>query len=516
MKVLITTSGVGSRLGELTKFTNKSLIRVGRKPAISYIIETYPSDTEFVITTGYYGDQVKEFLSLAYPNHKFIFVDVSPYEGKGSSLGYSMLCAEKYLQEPFIFNACDTIIDKKIFSIDNSWLGGSRKGSSSQYRTFSVIGNKVNSIHEKGEKNYDFEYLGICAIQDWERFWCMLNELYVQYPDNTSLSDCDALRECINSGNDFGYREFSWLDIGNLDSLNEARNKVFDHFDLLDKVDESIFLFDKFVIKFFFNEEICQNRVRRASLLSGKVPDILGYTKHFYKYELADGYLFSEVANTENFKMLLQWSKNNLWIVRGEKSKVFYDTCKKFYFDKTISRINKFHKDNNIKDQIHLINGLSIPTINELISNIDEDLMCNIDPRGFHGDFILDNMLLNGNEIKLLDWRQDFGGNIELGDIYYDLGKLNHNLVINHSIIHSGGYKVEFNGNNITIDILRKNTLIECQNVLYDFCIKHGYNVRKVKLISAIIWLNMAPLHDKNFGLFLYLFGKYNLYKALC
>ena len=38
-KVLITTSGIGSRLGKLTDFTNKSLVRIGDKPAISHIIE---------------------------------------------------------------------------------------------------------------------------------------------------------------------------------------------------------------------------------------------------------------------------------------------------------------------------------------------------------------------------------------------------------------------------------------------------------------------------------------------
>ena len=67
-KVLITTSGVGSRLGELTSYTNKCLIRVGKKPAISYIIESYPNDTKFVITLGYYGKHVKDFLELAYEN----------------------------------------------------------------------------------------------------------------------------------------------------------------------------------------------------------------------------------------------------------------------------------------------------------------------------------------------------------------------------------------------------------------------------------------------------------------
>ena len=55
-KVLITASGLGSRLGNLTKFTNKGLVRIGKKPALSYIIESYPDDVEFVVTLGHYGD----------------------------------------------------------------------------------------------------------------------------------------------------------------------------------------------------------------------------------------------------------------------------------------------------------------------------------------------------------------------------------------------------------------------------------------------------------------------------
>ena len=54
-KVLLTTSGLGSRLGNLTKFTNKSLVRVGDKPVISHIIESYPDDVEFVVTLGQIG-----------------------------------------------------------------------------------------------------------------------------------------------------------------------------------------------------------------------------------------------------------------------------------------------------------------------------------------------------------------------------------------------------------------------------------------------------------------------------
>ena len=73
-KVLITTSGVGSRLGDLTKYTNKCLVRVGKKPAISYIVEAYPKEVELVVTVGYFGEQVKDFLTLAYPERKITFI----------------------------------------------------------------------------------------------------------------------------------------------------------------------------------------------------------------------------------------------------------------------------------------------------------------------------------------------------------------------------------------------------------------------------------------------------------
>ena len=125
-KVLITTSGIGSRLGKLTDFTNKSLVRIGDKPAISHIIEYYPEDTSFVITLGHFGFYVKEFLELAYPNKDFTFIKVDNFEGQGSSLGHSILQAKSELQCPFIFHASDTILTKKDISLnmDSNWCVG--------------------------------------------------------------------------------------------------------------------------------------------------------------------------------------------------------------------------------------------------------------------------------------------------------------------------------------------------------------------------------------------------------
>lgn len=151
-KVLITTSGTGSRLGELTDFTNKSLIRIGDKPSISHIVEFYPPETEFVITLGHYGEHVKQFLEISYPLTNFEFVYVDNYKGPGSSLLHSISQAKQSLQCPFIFNACDTVFDENNFlieSFENNFCIGSQVEDSTQYTTLMVKNGEVARINQK-------------------------------------------------------------------------------------------------------------------------------------------------------------------------------------------------------------------------------------------------------------------------------------------------------------------------------------------------------------------------------
>ena len=94
-KILIPTAGVGQKIGELTKHTNKALVRIGKKPVLSHIIEAYPEDIPLVIPVGHFAEHIKDFIELAYPNRKIEFVEVDKYKGEGSSVGYSMLSAPK-------------------------------------------------------------------------------------------------------------------------------------------------------------------------------------------------------------------------------------------------------------------------------------------------------------------------------------------------------------------------------------------------------------------------------------
>lgn len=516
-KVLITTSGLGQRLGNITKYINKALVKVGDKPAISYIIESYPKNIEIVVTVGYLADQIKDFLKLAYPDRKFTFVTVNPYQGPGSSLGYSLLSAEKYLQVPFIFHACDTLVFEAIPEPYTNWIGGFKGSDSSQYRTFNTMDGIVTKENDKGALYFDFIHIGLIGINSYKIFWKTLNNLYLNNKEDQSLSDCHIIDAMIFSGSIFKYRQFkSWHDIGNVGGLKETKRYFDDSVPVLDKVDESIYLFDKFVIKFFFDKSSVKKRLKRAKLLGNLVPKIESSKGNFYKYKYIEGVVLSSSINPVNFREFLNWSNKNLWKpVLGIPKNTFEKICQEFYEKKTLARVNKFLDNYAIKDKEEIINGEKVPALKYLFKKVDFKWLSKTDPFQFHGDFVADNIIKTAKGYCLIDWRSDFGGLLNAGDMNYDLAKMNHNLMVNHDIVAKGLFKIKINNKKIECDINCKENLIECKKVLQKFIIDNNLDLEKVNILTALIWLNMSPLHEYPFNYFLYYFGKLNLYRTL-
>jgi len=517
-KVLITTSGLGQRLGDITKYTNKSLVRVGKKPALSYIIESYPKNIELVITIGHFGNQVKDFVKLVYPDRKITFVNVKKYQGLGSSLGYSMLQAKKELNCPFIFHAGDTIVKDRIPSPEkNNWVGGFRKGGTAAYSSFNAANGRVQFINGKGALEFDYLHIGLVGIKDYQDFWNRLEYLYKKNPKDSTLNDCAVINLMLKNGKQFLVKEFkTWYDIGNTESISHARKNISDAFSNLNKVDESIFIFDNFVVKFFYDSKIVEQRVERAKLLKGLVPEIEKVAGNFYRYRYVKGDLYSRVVNPNNFSEFLKWADAYLWKQKKEiDNRKFKTACYNFYYEKSKQRIKKFLDSSSVEDREDIINGEKVPSIKEILNKLDFNWLSNGDQRQIHGDFILDNIIKTSKGYCLLDWRQNFGGLLEVGDVYYDFAKLNHNLIVNHDIVNSDLFSIKITGKSVTCDILRKDNLVSCQDVLFRFLNKKGYNINKVKILTSLVWLNMSPLHHHPFNLFLYYFGKLNLWRAI-
>ena len=331
-KVLITTSGIGSRLGEITNFTNKSLVRVGDKPVISHIIESYPANTKFVITLGHFGAHVKQFLLLAYPDKNFEFVEVDKFVGSGSSLGYSILQAESLLRCPFIFHATDTILPDFTPVFNENFCVGSRKKDSSQYSSLNVDGGLIRKINAKGELRFDYGYVGVCGISDYELFWNELRQLYLDNPTNSDLFEGVVINKMLVKASFKFIEAEEWFDTGNTTELFKTQSHFKSDLHVLDKKDEGVYLFEDFVIKFFADSTINKNRVSRSAILKGVVPPVLDYSENFYKYTKVKGSLLAQTVNESSFTSLLKWAQKNLWkIKRNENIKT---QCYDFYVKK--------------------------------------------------------------------------------------------------------------------------------------------------------------------------------------
>tara|TARA_B100000900_G_scaffold374508_1_gene355852 strand:- start:1534 stop:3099 length:1566 start_codon:yes stop_codon:yes gene_type:complete len=510
-RVFIPTAGTGSRLKDLTKYINKSLVAVANRPTIAHLIEQFPNDCDFVIALGHKGELVKDFLELAFSNKKFIFEWVHPFEGEGSGLGFSLLSCQRHLEQPFVFLSCDTLFKGYIPEPDHNWIGYAESEQLLNYRTLEINQNILLDICEKGvlKKNL-WPYPGIAGIYDHQLFWKKMNE---------------GGKIAVLQGETYGIRylldnrtikvnKFEWYDTGNLEALSLARDayKKPNEPNILEKKNEAIWFVGDNVIKYSDDKHFINNRVKRSKELKGFVPDIVASNNNMYLYKKIKGEVLSEVVTITIFKKFLKriksfWAEKNLTL---EDKNKFKRVCYAFYKEKTIERLNLFYKNFNKTDNVEFINEEPVPPLQILLNKVDWNWLSEGLPGRFHGDFHFENILYSkqNKNFTFLDWRQDFGGNLSTGDIYYDLAKLNHGLIVNHGIIIENRFSALWKDNKIGYKIERKKILEECEHIFDGWMEENNFETKKVRVLTGLIYLNIAALHHYPYSILLYALGK--------
>ncbi|MER2519187.1 MAG: phosphotransferase [Bdellovibrionales bacterium] len=517
-RVCIPTAGTGSRLGGLTRYVNKSLVALANRPTLSHVIEQFPQDAEFVIPLGHKAHLVREYLQLAYPQRKFFFASVSPFEGPGSGLGLSLLTCKEFLQQPFIFISCDTLVKEPIPAPDQNWMGYAELDQIASYRTLCVRDGKVERICEKGEGSPETHkpYIGLAGIHDYKAFW----EAMEAGGDKTiAMGESHGMRDLV--GLDIRAHGFTWFDTGNPQALARTQEayRVADAPNILEKANEAIWFVDGKVIKFSDDEKFIRNRVERVGELTGFVPEVTGSTAHMYSYAKVKGRVLSEAVTLPVFDKLLAFSKG-FWqphALDAAGAKAFHDGCMKFYRDKTLERVQLFYKNFKRQDGTESINGFAMPTLEELFKSLDWEWLAQGMSGRFHGDFHFENILWDADTKRFvfLDWRQDFGGDLKTGDVYYDLAKLWHGLIICHELIAQNQFLVEWGAREIRYDFHRKQMLVACEEAYRRWLDAEGYDRKKVWIMTALVYLNIAALHHYPYSLLLYALGKAMLFRGL-
>ena len=150
------------------------------------------------------------------------------------------------------------------------------------------------------------------------------------------------------------------------------------------------------------------------------------------------------------------------------------------------------------------VNGHNYDSLESILSDINlKNLFDNPMYNLFHGDLQFDNIIYNSknDSFKYIDWRESFGGSTEGGDIYYDLAKLYGGCIIPYNLAKSDNF-IRYAEGVAIIDYGFKvpNELSQFKNEYEKWLIDERFDLDKIKLMTAIIFLNMSPLHSTNFS----------------
>ncbi len=503
-------------MGPIGTNLSKALHPLGDKAIISHIIESFPKNSEFVIGVGFLGKQVKNYLKMAHEKTKFTFVDVKNYDGIGSGPGHSLSCCKKYLQKPFYFVSCDTLWDNKInFKIKSNWLGVSRvkNNETKNYCNVKLENNRITDVLDKkftSDRKYK-AFVGLCFIKDYKIFWKGIKSKILINGEN-QISN--GIKYLIENSNTMGLK-INWTDIGDKDKYEHAVKK-YARYDF-SKTNEALYILNKKVIKFFIDPQIVRLRYKKSKMNKKVFPIIDHLSEQFYSYRFQSGKTLYENNNEKIFSSLLTWLSKNLWEKDKNINKNINQACLDFYKNKTLKRIELFHKKYKKNNRSLLINNKIIPPTSKLIKQVDWKSLSNGIPAFIHGDLQFDNILhdSNKNSFTLLDWRQDFAGNVNIGDIYYDLAKLYGGILINYDYIKLNLFNYSEKHDEIKYDFTIRKKMENYKKIFQVFIKKNSYDFKKICILTSLIYLNMSPLHKYPFDKLLYSHGKSMLHSEV-
>jgi hypothetical protein len=409
----------------------------------------------------------------------------------------------------------DTITDENYNYIDlkNNWVGYSDMEFGKRYaRTdYSMIDGEtqLNKFYFGSEG--DKLFVGIAGIYDYINFWENLSS-------NKSLIKNEVqVFNGFNNLKDVDLKYFTWYDTGDVDSYSKTKNK-FHHEIVAPKIDEALFVEKNKVIKYFHDTDKVQQRINRTSYLNGTCPSVNKINDDMYYYDFIHGQTLSKIVDDNTLIKLLYFWKEKLSSKKFEKDKTFIKNCEYIYYDKTYNRCRYF--SGHEVDKIERINGVKVEKINDMLSKINWDsIYKNAIPSNFHGDLQPENIIYDGKDFTLIDWRESFGDSLEIGDSYYDLGKLYHALLVNGTDVNNKLYRTEIKNDSAYVSNHSRSNLLFLLSELEKFCYINNYSWENVKLLGALQYLGISSLyndfHNGDYSKFLFLYGKYLLSKIL-
>lgn len=510
--VVLLTAGLGARMGRYAELTNKSLLPIKGKAILSHIIDQYPrTHTRFIVALGYKGDLVQAYLNWAHPAYQIEYVWIDNFAGPHSGPAYSLRqCQQTIEDDEFTVIACDGYYDcLTSIPTGRNVIGVAQVSKDQQpiYCNVCVHDGRVTGVYDKQHSEHTtVAACGVWHIHDTAKFFEQLH--------GTELSSGFA-------GLPMDAIEIGWRDLGSeafYDAFvtEQHGSESFDY----SKENELLYTVHirgtadphRRVIKYFGDSRITEHRLLRSQ---GRpyFPEVDGRHAGMYTYRFVPGKTLYEYNTPATFVHLLDWLETSVWNQAPPEAVLSSTDCRAFYWTKTQDRLAQFRKKYPSYNP-QRVNGRPTPSsLEQYLEQMDWKRLCTgalAERTAFiHGDLQFDNIIQTpSGEMCLLDWRQDFAGQLWYGDKYYDIAKLHAGLLLNHDLIKRRAFFFEETDNDtsVMIDIperpmyrmMRKRLVVQYSDPMIDD-------------IVTLILVNMAPMHRPPYDRLLFCLALYRL-----
>jgi dTDP-glucose pyrophosphorylase len=432
-QVCILLAGRGSRMGTLSDGLHKSLLPLGGRAILSRILTAFPSETRFVLAVHHLEDQIRDFLRLAHPDLHVSFVHVTTIDGPTSGPGRSLLECAPLLQDPFLVVCGDSLFEgvPKAATATTSWMGIPSTPIEPGPRWCNIHcgpGNFVDQIIDKKKVSGSSwrPFNGVARVGRPGQFFKGLQKsAECNLSGEVQLSA--GFQELIADG--ITAEEMNWTDVGTHENYHIAQNKFAPSFE---KFGEATYFEEDRVIKFFKDSTIVDSRCERAHILQGLTPAKIFRQGNFFLYQFVPGKTLSTFSDPATWEACLRTFNAKLWTANSAATSDLNRLCRQFYVEKTIDRMQNLRLllSDHAAPEAHQPDWLSTAELESVYALT----VRNQRATRVHGDFQCDNIIVQPDgDFKLIDWRQDFAGCREFGDMTWDLAKFNLYLRFNLS-----------------------------------------------------------------------------------
>jgi dTDP-glucose pyrophosphorylase/CBS domain-containing protein len=226
--VVIMAGGLGTRLYPYTKILPKPLIPVGEIPIIEHIINRFnkQGSSEFYLIVNHKKNMIKAYLNDIQRAYSLSYIDEDIPLGTGG--GLSLL--KNKINQPFILSNCDILIDSDYEKIYKHHMKEgnfitmvcSLKNMKIPYGVIEISEDGgIEEMREKPEISF-FTNTGMYIVD---------HQVIDDLEYNRPIDFPDIIERYRDVGEKIGVypiSENSWLDMGQLDELEEMRRRLED------------------------------------------------------------------------------------------------------------------------------------------------------------------------------------------------------------------------------------------------------------------------------------------------